>query len=268
MSREPPLLSVLVLTEDSAKSANDVIVTLVKKMLWLLDPHYRSHLVAFRPADEVSRRVMRGNLWKSRSPRDQARIVLLGRAIADRLLQSEVPGFVLFHIDGDVSWPRRVDSDNVQRFEGFIQDYVRPSLDRALRAQRQERREPPSDEEIAHATEVALRRLLLMVPFYSIEAWLYQNTAETARRCAVSCEVHLDLIKKWEAIPGELDDLEKPKDQLCLGASHNLALAEQGFPAQRAFDVGKSFSAAVLRLLECEDLTAALARTRTPTPPA
>lgn len=270
MSREPPLLSLLVLTEDSAADAHDVMVALVKKMLWLLDPHYRSHLVAFRPADDAQRKVMQGNRWKSRNPRDRARIVLLGRAIAALLLQEEVPGFVLFHIDGDVPWSRRAESDNVQQFDGFLRDYVLPALGNALRAQQHERGDPPREEQLATSTDAALKRLFLVVPFYSIEAWLYQNTTEARRLCAEaeSCGMHLDVIGRWEVSRGELDELDKPKGQLCLGASHNLVLAEQGFPAQRAFDAGKSFTAAVVRLLECDDLTAALARTRTPIHPA
>jgi hypothetical protein len=134
VSHEPPRLSLLVLTEDSAADAHHVIVALVRKMLRLLDAACRTHLMAFRPANDQSRNAMRGNLWKSRSPRDRARIIFLGNVIADRLLQEEIPGFVLLHIDGDVPWSQRGDSENVERFDGFVRDYVRPALDRALRA--------------------------------------------------------------------------------------------------------------------------------------
>ncbi|HSO00812.1 MAG TPA: hypothetical protein VLS89_21120 [Candidatus Nanopelagicales bacterium] len=266
MSRKQPVLSLLVLTEDSAASAHDVVVALTRKMLWLLDPGYRRDLVEFRPADGASRKVAQGNLWKSRKPRDRARIVLLGRVIAARLLQEDVPGFVLFHIDGDVPWSRHEDSENVERFEGFIRDYVRPALDHALRTQQKDRGESWPDEQMDGAMQAALLRLLLLVPFYSVEAWLYQNTEVARRLCAEACGRHLELIGEWEADPGLLDEIEQPKKRICLGdgprsAEHHRALAEHAFPADRAFAAGKSFAATVTRLLGSDDLCAALERT-------
>lgn len=106
-----------------------------------------------------------------------------------------------------------------------------------------------------------MRRLRQLVPFYSIEAWLYQNTAEARRLCEASCGRHLDKIASWEAVRGDLDEEPQPKEQLCLRGEHNLRLATAGFPAEDALKTDKSYAAAVMDLLECPDLCTALART-------
>ena len=265
VSTKRPLLALHILTEDSAATAHDTLVALVKKMVLLLDPACRTHLVAFEPQGDRERRAMHGNLWKSKRHLDQPKIILLGRAIAEKLLEQDVPGFVLFHVDGDVPWARHDESENVAKFSGFLQTYVRQALDRALRVQHKERGDTATDEVIATQVDAALQRLLRLTPFYSIEAWTYQNTAEARRLCEQNCGRHVDQIKLWENDPGALDEIDKPKDgeaAICLQDRYNLHLATTGFPAERAFEVGKSFTETVMRLLDCKDLCSALHQTR------
>lgn len=265
MSAKRPLLALHVLTEDSAASAHDTLVALVKKMLLILDQACRTHLVAFEPQRDRERKAMHGNLWKSKRPLDRPKIILLGRSIAEKLLEQDVPGFVLFHVDGDVPWSRHDESENVAKFSGFVQTYVRQALDHALRLQHKDRGETPTDEVIATQVDAALQRLLRLTPFYSIEAWTYQNTAEARRLCEQSCGRHVDAIKRWEDDPGALDEVYQPKDgqeAICLQDRYNLQLATTGFPAERAFDAGKSFAETVERLLACDDLCSALHQTR------
>jgi hypothetical protein len=61
--------------------------------------------------------------------------------------------------------------------------------------------------------------------------------------------------------PGALDELDKPKEAICFRDRYNYALASSGFPHEQAFRADKSYAETVMRLLECADLCAAVART-------
>jgi hypothetical protein len=258
VSRGAIQLSILILTEDSAKDSHETITALAKKMLDLVVPRCGTHRIEFEPQNALARQAMRGNLWKSKNPRDRQKLVDLRQSIATKLVEGKlvegetVPGFVLFHVDGDRSWAEQKLSENVALFETFIRIYVEPIVTNAL-----------TKRGILGELHARMMRLRRLTPFYSIEAWLYQNTAEARRRCAEACGRHLDRIAAWEADRGLLDELYKPKEHLCFGASHNLGLATTRFPAEDAFRANKSYCAAVMDLLACADLCAALERTRT-----
>ncbi|XYI00256.1 hypothetical protein ACMHYB_11100 [Sorangium sp. So ce1128] len=252
MTGERSRLSILVLTEDSAEGSCETIAALVKKMVLLVDPECRTHLIAFEPQGEHEQRAMRGNLWKSRSPFDRQKIVLLDRAIAAKLIEDPV-GFVAFHVDGDRRWAERASSENVVKFTEFVSTYVLPGVHNALRRQRERDALTIPDEDIDRAAAAALARLLRLTPFRSIEAWLYQNTAEARRLCQVACGRHVAKIDRWSADRGALDELDDPKAELCLGSEHHLDLAQRAFPADEVFRVNKSYAAAVIGLLDCAD---------------
>ena len=262
VNREKPCLSILLLTEDDAEDGFKTIAALAKKMFLQIDSASRTHRIDFQPQGDDARRAMRGNRWKSTKPSDHANIVLLGRAIAAKLLEQDEAGqpgfgFVLFHVDGDRPWSERDESENVEKFGAFVVQYVEQSLDAALRRQK------VAAADIDRERAAALSRLRRLTPFYSIEAWLYQNTAEARRLCEDSCGRHLERIADWEADRGLLDEIEKPKDELCLQAAHNnYCLATAQFPAEEALRVDKSYAASVMHLLDCADLCAALERTR------
>jgi hypothetical protein len=240
------------LTEDSADDAHETLSALVKKMLQLVVPACQTQRIRFEPQGEGAARAMRGNLWKSRSPRDRPKLVDLRQAIATKLVEEadDVPGFVVFHVDGDRRWQDRTSSENVARFDDYVRTYVEPIVRDALGRKRR-----------GEETPARMARLRRLSPFYSVEAWLYQNTREARRLCEAGCGRHVDLIDRWEAARGELDEIEKPKEALCFGAGHNRALATNGFPASAVFAVEKSYTAAVEHLLDCDALGAALTRT-------
>jgi hypothetical protein len=78
--------------------------------------------------------------------------------------------------------------------------------------------------------------------------------------CKQSCGAHLDQIKGWAENRGALDEIPTPKKAICVGSKHNVDLSRSQFPAEAVFAADKSFAAAVMALLECPDLCAALAR--------
>ncbi|MFS8071802.1 MAG: hypothetical protein ACMG6S_35980 [Byssovorax sp.] len=114
-----------------------------------------------------------------------------------------------------------------------------------------------------HEAVARMIRLRRLTPFYSIEAWLYQNTIEARRLCATACGRHLEMIKEWEEKGGALDEISKPKEVLCLKDRCSHELASHGFPYEQAFAVGKSYADTVMHLVECDELCAAIVRTYT-----
>ncbi|WP_437729943.1 hypothetical protein [Sorangium sp. So ce1335] len=245
--------SILVLSEDSAGGAHDTLVALAKNLLRLVDSSYDWQQVRFEPPEgEGVRKALRGNLWKSREPRDyRARLDLIGY-IATKLLEGD-RAFVLYHIDGDRPWTEREASENVTKFRSFIETDVRQFVEHR---RRQTGRAPAGD--------LALSQLLLVVPYYSIEAWLFQNTRAGARFCEENpaCRgKHVSLFQAWANDRGALDEIVKPKNQVCFKDGHNRQLAE-GLDVEAVYYAEKSLHHAVESLHQNAALLAALAATR------
>jgi hypothetical protein len=234
--------SLLVLTEDSAGDGHATIVAVVKRMLQLVVPDYQTHRIGFEPKDEAAQRAVQGTGWKNANPKPE--MVTALRTIATKLGRDD--GFVLFHIDGDRTWAERASSENEAKFQPMVVDRVR----RILRGR------PGST---AADAEERLRRLLLVMPFYSIEAWLFQHTAVAIRVCREKYQGRdVGRFEAWRQDRTKLDDETKPKETVCLKSAHNLECAGAGYPAQEVFDAGRSYAACVLRLQQCAELTALL----------
>ncbi|WP_309892543.1 hypothetical protein [Archangium sp.] len=242
----------MVLTEDSGAGAYDTVHALAKEMLKLLVPGVQTHRIDFKPLeDENARRAMHANLWKSTNPLDQPSIRLLIRSVITELLKDT--GFVLYHIDGDRPWSEHESSENVREFRSRMLPPIEAGVRLQLQKQSHDAREPGK----------RMKRLQLIVPYYSIEAWLYQNTRETRYLCEQEgCgQCYPQKLAGWEQNRASLDEVTQPKKALCFQDQHNVRLASSGFPAQETYDAEASFHHAVLQLLECDELTTALEQT-------
>lgn len=267
--------SVLVLSEDSGEGAHDTLATLAKKMFLLVDPACQTHHIRFEPPDhEGAKQALRGNLWKSGEPRDQARRRDLIGYVATKLFEGPA-SFVLFHVDGDRPWSDARGSstdgrsENERKFRRFIEHEVLQFVELRRRRMTETGRRStgvasaPAGLSGAHVPD--MRQLLLAVPFYSIEAWLLQNTERAKELCRQHPRcggAHVTILEEWAQSRGALDEVPRPKEQVCFRDAHNRDLAGPGFPAEAVYDAGKSFAATVDRLMECPMLLAALAATR------
>jgi hypothetical protein len=251
VSHAPAGPSILLLTEDSAKDAHDTLAALAKKMLQILVPECGTHLIDFRPANDDAKRAMHANLWKSENPKDHRKNVDLVRTIARKINEPGGASFVFFHVDGDRRFSQRESSENRRKFADRIRFRVQQLIEDELR-----KKDALAD------TPAVMGRLHLLMPFYSIEAWLYQNTREAIRIChAEHAGADVERFEAWEQNRAALEEEEKPKEQVCLRDHHNLALAKSGFPASEVYDARTSLTEAVDGLLDCADLTRALDRT-------
>lgn len=231
-------MKVLILTEDRARDAVDVVQGLLLAAFRLIAREKPfTHKIRFLPAEGRARDVMIACQWRNKRRRE---LVDLRQAIADMLLRG---GFVFFHADGDAAWSDRERSPTRKPYDALIPPHVRILVEAACPA-------PEVDR--------TMRRLHLFMPFYSVESWLYQNTA-VARRLA-TCEAHSTAIDGWEDDRSALDEILKPKERVFLGAKHNLTLTER-FPADLA-EKSPSFSTLLEELRGSTDLLEALAQTR------
>jgi hypothetical protein len=246
--------SFLVLGEDSADDAHETLVALARKILRLVDGYYDPQHIRFEPPPQEGKgvRLLRGNLWKSNKPEDyEARRYLIGY-IATKLLEGERT-FVLYHIDGDRPWTERGESENVEKFRTFIETDVRQFV---------EHRRRQSGKPVTGG--LSLSQLLLMVPFHSIEAWLFQST-ELGRRLCQEKETcrgeHVGLFDDWERERWRLDEIMTPKKQVCFKSEHNHRLAES-LDVDALYYVGKSFRDTADLFMKSAPLVEALAATR------
>lgn len=257
MSAASTRLSILLLTEDSAKQAHHVLEAITRKLFRQLDPacDLQPAKVRFEPATEDARQVARANNWKAPAHRH---LVAFRQYIATQLVLEH--GFVVFHVDGDRVYAQRHTGENVRKFDELIRRPVRVILE-GPPPRRRERRSPLPP---AADVEERLAKLFLLAPFYSIESWLYQNIRLAARLCQSNpaclgqC---LERLSAWAAERGALDEVNQPKKQLCFKDRHNAELAGAGYPTAEVLAAGKSLHDAFTPMRDCPALVRALATT-------
>lgn len=243
------MFAVLLLTEDSGERAFATFEALARKILHLLGEPCDLSRVVFERADERGRAAMGFNAYKSTSPRDHGKQLDLANAIATRLLRGDEV-FVFVHVDGDRRWSERGPTpplcDNQRLFEANVLRRVRAQLEQRGQLER-------------------LERLLYVLPFWSVEAWLYQNTAEALKICAEHDPRHerdLSRFQNWAAEPAAIDEVERPKHAAQTFQDRYNARLARSFPAGKAYSLGLSFAYTVDRMKASAPLTEALARVR------
>lgn len=254
-----PVLRILVLSEDGSEQAHQVIVSLAKTMLKIVDPGVQTQREKLQFDEERgdARRVMSANKWRSTHEDDEPAIRSLMRAIVRQLLieddEGRPSGFVFFHYDGGETFANREASQAKSHFREF-----QSRIEQHIRASR-------------HLDDKAVRdimgRLVTIVPFYCIESWTYQHTEVAQKICARSCGKHAALFNTWAANRGLLDEIWKlwHSEELdcCLRKNHNVELTGPGYPALAVWEAGKSYYNVVDELGECTVLRQALVRTYT-----
>jgi hypothetical protein len=211
-----------------------VLERLVRAALRLIDESVPHDAVRFEAIPKSHHAVLRPSRWSDRA--EERRLRDLVRFVAERL-SSGTPTFVVWHFDGDVPWSQRVESVNVRRFEEVIQTRVRRILSTTQRP-------------------VGIDHLLRMVPFYSVEAWLFQNFRKLER-------MELDgsdraRVSAWRERREGLDEISKVKESLSIRDRRNAELAK-GWPAADVEAVGASFAATMRDWRANRALTQALA---------
>ena len=240
--------SVLLLTEDSGDQAFETIEAILKRLLVATDCGAQTIRLDVEPLqNEESARAVHGNIWKSDKQREQRAIKSMLQDIASKLLEDD--GFVVFHIDGDVVWSGERPGENERKFEKIVRLAVRIAVQARLASDSL----PP----IRRTLSQALESLLLLIPHFCIEAWLYQNTDRAKAICQRDhAGRHVHVLDAWAADRTRLDEVDRPKSKgtCCLGAEHNLELATEAFPTLAVLGKSPSFTEAVHTLRGCRPL--------------
>ena len=236
-------VTILLLPEDTSQDSDKILKSLVLKSLRLLDSTCPTEQIDFEPATDEAKEIANAPGWRDQTTKNaEKRRRVLG-AIATRISQ---PGnYVVFHFDGDTTWSNRANSKECQQFETKVRQTIEIIL--ATPPQKRTAKREPSAPRDPQGVARNLARLLPMVPFYCIESWLYQNTREAIKICGHAKYKESERQKArqqfeaWAKDRGALDELEKPKDAVCLWSDHNQDLASNNFPAKEVYGVGTSF---------------------------
>lgn len=233
-------LRIIVITEDGGADSQRVVETILKRTATaILASGCRTNRIEFRPAVDQTvdgrerASILHANLWRVAKPdgvtRD--RRVRLFQFLAGELSAKELPVFVVHHFDADVAWSNRASARTPRQWRESFADKVAAVL------------RGPAD------------RLVPLVPYYSIEAWLYQNREGLDRIADGRGKPRIaEPERGWE-------EVHKPKAAVgWLGNNHNLELART-LPCTELHATGRSFTAAVADLRRVPGLVEALQST-------
>jgi hypothetical protein len=237
-------VNILIMNEDSSPTAYEALRHLIRRICQLLCPDLGTQHLAFSPTPEELEGCVRAGQWQSSNPRHRRQQVDLAQSIASQIVTDR--GFVAFHYDGDCAWAHRTACVHDPRFETNVRQRVRALL---------------SARTPAEKLDEVMSKLLVLKPFYCLEAWTYQNFPRARALCEeLGNPPGSELLDAWEAEPGLLDEVVGVPDVFPLHKRHNVALTEKGYPADRVYALGKSFAASVDAALSCQPLLEALSQ--------
>lgn len=235
-------ISALILTEDGSKFMPETLQRVCGTIFDFIVPRCAvDACVSFRPTSDNERAAMTANSWRSSKSRDQPRLLSLCRSIATHLLRDD--GFVFFHFDGDAIWGLE-SSATLTKYDAQIVGKVRE----IIRGHMQKTR----GGDCSAVVDYAMRKLIHIAPFYSIESWLYANTTVLRTLCRISPEVEAHLTA-WERDLSELDRAQMPKTLAPIDTAHHPTLAAK-LPINRLVELGTSFCDTVIRTGNCSSL--------------
>jgi hypothetical protein len=241
-----PALVCALYSEDRADASRSfgTLEQIVRGMLRLVEEHAKTNHIDFKP---VARDIP-GTYWKVTSKStdvgaQQKRRDLL-RAVATELRLGCV---MFFHVDGDRPWAEREQAP------------VRGDLERF----RRDLRSVAAHAQLGSLDESMLDDVFIaVVPFYSIESWIYACTEQLCTRTSDAKE--LELIAEWAAELGKLDEVRYIKDandalpSIKDQCNHELA---RHIPAAKLYAAGKSYTDTVERVRKSSRIQAGLAET-------
>ncbi len=227
---------ILIMNEDSSRTAYEALRHLIRRICQLLCPDLGTQHLAFSPTPEELEGCVRAGQWQSSNPRHRRQQVDLAQSIASQIATDR--GFVAFHYDGDCAWSHRTMCVHDPHFETNVRQRVRALLGTHMPAEK---------------LDELMSKLLVLKPFYCLEAWTYQNFARARALCEeLGNPPGSELLDAWETDPGLLDEVVGVPNVFPLKKHHNVALTEKGYPADRVYELGKSFTASVDAALACK----------------
>ena len=233
-----PRFSIALLSEDRSEGTWRGLRAIVERLLRRFEDDGFTRRTEIVPPEPNVRPVLIANRWRDTTGQYESEKRELWRYLARKV--SEPGGVVVFHYDGDGRWSRRGESTARAQFARE----VRTRVEQVLAAQRLPR------EEIAKR----MGRLVECVPFYSVEAWIYQATERAIQLCQERYRgADAGRFREWGADRTRLDEVPKPKEETCLRDKHNDELGRH-VPVWEVVQAGRSMTWFVWCLHACGDL--------------
>jgi len=252
----PPTMAIVLIGEDGSKASEAVLESVIKRtFVHCVDTNTQTHRIEIRPlrdqnlGDPKLASAVCANSWKDRSRDARSDVISFIRYLATNLGQDfGIPRFVFMHFDGDRQWSQRASCENLKKFL----DDVLPKVAHLLKEK------GLNDDAVA----IRLARLKLVVPFYSMESWLYTSRAECIGYCRSTCPGVADCPTFFDAAqsPNGFDEVDAIKGVVCFGSRFNLELANI-FPVADAYDHNCSYADFANQLIGCTQLAGALKTT-------
>lgn len=207
----------VIYTEDSGKRGPVVVENLVRRLLLESFPGTQERNIEIRAVGGEPRRAMGAHRWKSRS--DPLRRALVN----DLATRFTVGDLVVFHYDGDEPWS----GDSSCKHDAQVAELL-------------------GDVDNRMGREHPEGRFLRLVPFYSIESWLYLNRKVVQSLVDLGCapRTALEWLDQNRDEAGGYDFVVKPKAECPLGDRCNQNLTEQ-WSARHAKTASPSWMAVV-----------------------
>jgi hypothetical protein len=242
-AKPPPALVCRLYSEDRADASRSfgTLEQIVRGMLRLVEEHVKTNHIEFKPVGHS----IAGTCWKVTSKStdvgaQQKRRDLL-KDIATELGRERV---VFFHVDGDRTWEERERAPVWDDLEEFRRDLCRVGA----RAKNGKVGDGTLDDVF-----------IAVVPFYSIESWIFACTEHLRLRTSEPGE--LERIAEWAADLRKLDEVPKIKLELpSIEDRYNHELVRH-IPGAALCAAGKSYADTVERVRESSHIRAGLAET-------
>lgn len=215
-------VKVLIVTEDTGTESFEVLKNLINSILKNIVEDYQSQLIEFKPVEKCYLPVCSGNRWKQEKPHKDPKLAREITAFKKYIVQHTMKSsaFIFWHIDGDMMWAqfaRGKECANRKSLDTFIEKVLKGMTIH------QRDKVPPTPEGC----------FLKLLPFYSIEAWLYQNSQALQKITENTGDIQATDASVF-------DDILKVKEAFKIKAKYNLQLS-QSFPFQKVYELGKSF---------------------------
>jgi len=245
-----PALVLQLYTEDLRDAARGCVTLreLVRGLLGLLEPGFKTNHIAFLPLHDAPERRVSGSYWKTTTrakPADQARRTRLIQDIVTALRRRHV---VVFHVDGDDQYL------NAARAEVWKHlDRLRRDIERTVYEAKIGRDPLPPEVTLDHV-------FLPLVPFYSIESWAHANT--TLLRGELTDPRDLEWLARWTEDPGAREDILRIKDETLSirdRLNDELVRVSRGFPREDLVKLKKSYADTWKRIADSPEIKRGLA---------
>ncbi len=229
-------MKVIIISEDSSKHSGSIVTNLFKKSLYLINPNVQIEEICF---DESlnQHKVSNRNVWKSEQGDPlRSQIGEYMQRLTLELLSEDT--FVVWHVDGDRSFGDRP-GENEDKFFPFINKYKTVTSPRDGRA-----------------VSIDISKIFLMMPYYSIESWLFPFVSKLPSSLGLD---HSSVAELSGISPEEFDEIEKIKHKFSIYDSYNRELSEK-VTCEDLYDVDKSFTRFWDSLCESGKLNKSIAR--------